>query len=186
MSVLVSKCMALCISSCLRCTFSACVGRVDTGRVVTDELRVRCNTGNNGLRILCTALIRLCSVVFGVGVVLGAAGVLVVVIDGGVVLGAGVVLVVVLDVGVVLGVGVVLVMVLAVGVVLGVGVVLVMVLDVGVEFKGRASSKRRVPLSVSVSAGTLVLLIDQARLTMVLSCRPTGDTPGHAYTGQIK
>ena len=91
----------------------------------------------------------------------------------------------VLGAGVVLGVGVVLVMVLDVGVVLGVGVVLVMVLDVGVEFKGRASSKRRVPLSASVSAGTLVLLIDQARLTMVLSCRPTGD-PGHAYTGQIK
>ena len=164
MSVLVSKCMALCISSCLLCTFSACVGRVDIGRVVTDELRVWCNTGNNGLRILCTALIRLCSVVLGVGVVLGAAGVLVVVIDG----------------GVVLGVGVVLVMVLAVGVVLGVRGVLVMVLDV------RASSKRRVPLSASVPAGTLVLLIDQARLTMVLSCRPTGDTPGHAYTGQIK
>ena len=162
MSVLVSKCMALCISSCLRCTFSACVGRVDIGRVVTDELRVRCNTGNNGLRILCTALIRLCSVVLGVGVVLGAAGVLVVVIDG----------------GVVLGVGVVLVVVLAVGVVLGVRGVLVMVLDV------RASSKR--PLPVSVAAGLLVLLIDQARLTMVLSCRPTGDTPGHAYTGQIK
>jgi len=76
--------------------------------------------------------------------------------------------------------------VLGAGVVLGVGVVLVMVLDVGVEFKGRASSKRRVPLSASVSAGTLVLLIDQARLTMVLSCRPTGDTPGHAYTGQMK
>ena len=162
MSVLVSKCMALCISSCLLCTFSACVGRVDIGRVVTDELRVRCNTGNNGLRILCTALIRLCSVVLGVGVVLGAAGVLVVVIDG----------------GVVLGVGVVLVVVLAVGVVLGVRGVLVMVLDV------RASSKR--PLPVSVAAGLLVLLIDQARLTMVLSCRPTGDTPGHAYTGQIK
>ena len=76
--------------------------------------------------------------------------------------------------------GVVLVVVLAVGVVLGVRGVLVMVLDV------RASSKRRVPLPVSVSAGTLVLLIDQARLTMVLSCRPTGDTPGHAYTGQMK
>ena len=75
--------------------------------------------------------------------------------------------------------------VLSTGVVLGVSVVLVMVLDVGVEFKGRASSKRRVPLPVSVPAGTLVLLIDQARLTMVLSCRPTGD-PGHAYTGQIK
>ena len=102
--------------------------------------------------------------VLGVGVVLGAAGVLVVVIDG----------------GVVLGVGVVLVVVLAVGVVLGVRGVLVMVLDV------RASSKRRVPLPVSVPAGTLVLLIDQARLTMVLSCRPTGDTPGHAYTGQMK
>ena len=101
--------------------------------------------------------------VLGVGVVLGAAGVLVVVIDG----------------GVVLGVGVVLVVVLAVGVVLGVRGVLVMVLDV------RASSKRRVPLSASVPAGTLVLLIDQARLTMVLSCRPMGD-PGHAYTGQIK
>ena len=93
---------------------------------------------------------------------------------------------VVLGAGVVLGVGVVLVVVLAVGVVLGVGVVLVMVLDVCVEIKGRASSKRRVPLSASVSAGTLVLLIDQARLTMVLSCRPTGDTPGHAYTGQMK
>ena len=93
---------------------------------------------------------------------------------------------VVLGAGVVLGVGVVLVMVLDVGVVLGVGVVLVMVLDVGVEFKGRASSKRRVPLPVSVSAGTLVSLIDQARLTMVLSCRPMGDTPGHAYTGQMK
>ena len=87
---------------------------------------------------------------------------------------------VVLGAGVVLGVGVVLVVVLAVGVVLGVRGVLVMVLDV------RASSKRRVPLPVSVSAGTLVLIIDQARLTMVLSCRPMGDTPGHAYTGQIK
>ena len=114
--------------------------------------------------------------VLGVCVVLGA----------GVVLGVGVVLAMVLAVGVVLGVGVVLVMVLAVGVVLGVGGVLVMVLDVAVEFKGRASSKRRVPLPVSVPAGTLVLLIDQARLTMVLSCRPTGDTPGHAYTGQMK
>ena len=106
--------------------------------------------------------------VLGVGVVLG-------VVAAGVVLG-------VVAAGVVLGVGVVL----AVGVVLGVGGVLVMVLDVAVEFKGRASSKRRVPLPVSVPAGTLVLLIDQARLTMVLSCRPMGDTPGHAYTGQMK
>ena len=169
MSVLVSECMALCISSCLLCTLSACVGRVDIGRVVTDELRVRCNTGNTGLRIFRSASTRLrwkSGLRLGVGEVLSVC----------VVLGAGVVL----------GVGVVLVMVLDVGVVLGVGVVLVMVLNVGVELKGRASSKRRVPLSASVSAGTLVLLIDQARLTMVLSCRPTGDTPGHAYTGQIK